>query len=200
MGNITPMLPIPPRSRASPAPARRLPNAPLLPKSRGRLRHHLPLRPQVSLQRRPHRRPDDPVRALRQKEHPRRQQSRRSPPRKPRSSSPTWPAPAWRNCSTTTATTSACAIMRFGTRTPRKRSYVRRLGRKTPADLRALPRVRRNPPAGSHRQHRHLPHPPDQLPARPATPPFGKGFREEGGLRERMTRVRLAHRNQPPKK
>lgn len=46
--------------------------------------------------------------------------------------------------------------------------FVRRLGRRTPAHLRALPRVFRDPPARGDRQHRHLPRPPDQLPARSA--------------------------------
>ena len=77
--------------------------------------------------------------------------------------------------------------------------FVRRLGRKTPHTF-ELYREFVEPVRGGNRQHRHLPDSPDQLPARPAAPGIGEGFLEQGGLRERMFKARLAHRNQPPKK
>ena len=70
-----------------------------------------------------------------------------------------------------------------------------------PADLRALPRVCGDPPAGGDRQHRHLPDSPDQLPDRPATPPAGAGFSGTGRpARAHDSSARLAYRNRTSRK
>jgi four helix bundle protein len=48
------------------------------------------------------------------------------------------------------------------------------------SDLRALSPVFRDPSAADHREHRHLPHSPDQLSHRPAASSFEQGFRRAG--------------------
>jgi len=56
----------------------------------------------------------------------------------------------------------------------------RATGTQDAADLRGLPRVCGDPPGGSRGQHRPVPHPPNQLPDRPAAPPFGKRLPRTG--------------------
>jgi len=105
--------------------------------------------------------------------------------------------PAWRNCSTITGTTFALAICPSGIKASKEAQYVRQLGRKTPQTFEHYREfVETRPPAVVaniaicliHQTNYLLDH---QL------RPLEKDFTEQGGLRERMTRVRLAHRGKP---
>jgi hypothetical protein len=69
--------------------------------------------------------------------------------------------------------------------------FVRRLGAQKNRSYESYRTYIENATRACSREHPDLPYPPNELPARPADPPVGKAFLEEGGLRERMTRARL---------
>ena len=117
-----------------------------------------------------------------------------APPRKPKSNSPTWPAPAWRNCSTTTATSCASAAMLLGQELQ---------GSALRAQARRKSRICPTSPIGTYIETRPaeivanilicLIHQANYLLDQQLRR-LEQDFLKEGGLRERMTRARLTTR------